>query len=306
MRVLVAASSQPQAWEAAFRAVLPDAALHVWPDAPDEVDYALVWKPPAACFERVRVARAIVNLGAGADALLAVPTLPRDVPILRLTDAGMAEQMAEYVTLAVLAAFREQREYAAQQAQRQWTPRRRLDKSTFRVGVLGMGVLGRAVAGALRPFGFPLSGWSRSAAPVEGMAMHAGHDGLAAMLATTRVLVCMLPSTAATRGLLDAATLSRLPRGAHLVNVARGDLVVDADLVALLDDGHLASATLDVFHEEPLPAAHPFWHHPRIMLTPHVSAATLVDVSAAQVAARITAHMRGEAVEGVVDRAQGY
>lgn len=306
MRLLLATASQRQAWRDAFARAMPDAALHVWPDAPPSVDYAIVWKPPPECFERVKVERAIANLGAGVDALLAVPTLPAGVPILRLTDAGMAEQMAEYVTLAVLAAFREQREYARQQSDRLWRPRRRLDKSAFRVGLLGVGVLGAAVAQALRPFGFPLAGWSRGAREVPGVAMHAGREGLRAMLAATSVLVCMLPLTRETRGLLDAATLRLLPRGAHLVNVARGDLVVEADLLDVLADGHLASATLDVFAEEPLPPGHPFWHHPRIVLTPHVSAATLVDDSAAQVAARIAAHARGERVDGVVDLARGY
>jgi glyoxylate/hydroxypyruvate reductase A len=226
--------------------------------------------------------------------------------VLRLTDAGMAEQMAEYVVLAVLAAFREQRAYARQQREGRWTQRPRLDKSQFTVGLLGLGVLGSAVAEALRPFGFPLAAWTARPRTVPGIATYQGDDGLRRMLATTRVLCCLLPSTPATRGLLDADTLGRLPRGAHLVNVARGDLVVDADLVALLDRGHLASATLDVFREEPLPPGHPFWHHPGIVLTPHVSAVTLIDASAAQLAPRLRALLRGEAVEGIVDRARGY
>jgi glyoxylate/hydroxypyruvate reductase A len=306
MRLLLATRTHAAEWRAAFRAALPQADLHVWPEAPDEVDYALVWRPPPECFLRVRVARAIANLGAGADALLALPTLPANVPVLRLTDAGMAEQMAEYVTLAVLAAYRERHAYAEQQRERRWVPRNRLRKDAFQVGLLGMGVLGAAVAQALRPFGFPLAAWTRSAREVPGVTMHAGTDGLARLLAGSSVLVCMLPSTPQTRGLLDADRLRRLPRGAHVVNVARGDLVVEDDLLALLDEGHLATATLDVFRDEPLPAAHPFWHHPRVVVTPHVSAATLIDVSVAQVAQRIAAHMRGEPVDGLVDRALGY
>ena len=206
----------------------------------------------------------------------------------------------------MLAAFREQREYAAQQREARWVQRPRLDKSAYGIGLLGTGVLGTAVADALRPFGFPLAGWSRSGRGPPGVKMHAGDAGLHELLAAAQVLVCMLPSTAATRGLLGAATLRRLPRGAHVVNVARGDLVVEADLLALLDEGHLASATLDVFVEEPLPSTHPFWHHPRIVLTPHVSAATLIGASVDQVAQRLVAHLRGEAVDGVVDRARGY
>ncbi|GIK85745.1 MAG: glyoxylate/hydroxypyruvate reductase A [Betaproteobacteria bacterium] len=306
MRLLLATATHAQAWRDAFAAALPGAELHVWPDAPPEVDYALVWKPPPECFARVRVRRAIANLGAGVDALLRVPTLPADVPVLRLTDAGMAEQMVEYVALAVLRAFREQREYARQQRDGRWMPRPRLDKTSYRVGILGMGVLGSAVAQGLLPLGFPLAGWSRRPRRVDGVATWSGADGLDRVLAGTCVLVCLLPSTPDTRGLLDRRTLARLPRGAHLVNVGRGDLVVEPDLLALLDEGHLASATLDVFDAEPLPAGHPFWHHPRIDVTPHVSAATLFHASAAQVAARIAAHARGGPLDGVVDRALGY
>lgn len=306
MRLLLATAAHGGAWASALRAALPDADLDVWPQAPAEVDYALVWKPDPALFDRVRIAGAVVNLGAGVDALLALPTLPPHATVLRLTDAGMAEQMAEYVTLAVLAAYREQAAYAAQQREARWTQRPRLDKTAFVVGLLGLGVLGTAVAQALRALGFPVAAWTRTPRAEPGVMSYTGDDGLARMLAATRVLACLLPSTAATRGLLDARTLGRLPRGAHLVNVARGDLVVDADLVALLDAGHLASATLDVFRDEPLPAGHPFWHHPRIVLTPHVSAVTLIEASAAQVAQRITAHARGEPVAGRVDRARGY
>jgi glyoxylate/hydroxypyruvate reductase A len=293
-------------WQAALARALPEARLHAWPDAPAVVDFAAVWKPAPAVFERVRVRRAIANLGAGVDALLALPTLPADVPIVRLEDAGMAEQMAEYVLLAVLSAFREERAYADQQRARQWLQRPRLPKGEFTVGLLGLGVLGQAVARPLRELGFPLLGWSRADRQVAGVDARSGPEGLADTLARSRVLVCLLPSTSETRGLLDRARLARLPRGAHVVNVARGDLVVDEDLVALLDDGHLASATLDVFRHEPLPPSHPFWHHPKITLTPHVSAVTMIDASAAQVADKFRAIARGEPVGGIVDRARGY
>jgi glyoxylate/hydroxypyruvate reductase A len=294
------------AWHAALVAALPEAAIAVWPEGPAEPDYALVWRPPPELFARVRPAKAIFNLGAGVDALLAVPTLPRGVPVVRLEDAGMAEQMAEYATLAVLRAHREADAYAAQQRAGRWEPRARIAKDAFGVGLLGFGVLGRAIAAALAPFGFPLAGWSRTRKAVPGIASFAGDAELPAFLARSQVLVCTLPATAATTGLLDRARLSQLPVGAHVVNVARGEIVVDADLVALLDAGHLAGATLDVFRSEPLPAGHPFWHHPRVTVTPHVSAVTLVPESVAQVAAKIRRLERGEAISGIVDRARGY
>lgn len=303
--IVLATSSTALAWRPAIENALPEAAVHVWPDAPDEVDFALVWKPAPEVFERVRVRRAIVNLGAGVDALIGIPTLPAEIPIVRLTDAGMAMQMAEYVTLAALRAYREQDAYAKSQQAAQWQPRGRLAKQDFAVGLLGVGVLASAVAKVLRTFDFPVLGWRRSALPSPDIEVFA-QDELFKMLAQTRMLIAMLPLTAATRGLLNRTTLTKLPRGAHLVNVARGPLIVEQDLLDLLDEGHLASATLDVFNEEPLPPTHRFWHHPNIVLTPHVSAATLVDESAAQVAAKIRAMLRGEIVEGVVDRSLRY
>jgi len=292
-------------WRAALARALPDAAIAVWPDAPPGPDYALVWKPPADLFSRVHPAKAIFNLGAGVNALLAVP-LPDGVAVIRLEDAGMGVQMAEYVTLAVLRAYREADAYAAQQRAGRWQPRPRIAKSAFGVGILGFGVLGRAVAAALAPFGFPLYAWSRGPKAHPGVVSFAGNDGFAPFLAKSRVLVCLLPSTPATRGLVDRAALAALPRGAHFVNVARGDIVVDEDLVELLEGGHLAGATLDVFRDEPLPSGHPFWHHPQVTLTPHTSAVTQVEDSVAQIAAKIRRLERGEPVTGVVDRARGY
>ena len=306
IRALLASTSQPDAWLAAFERALPDVELHVWPEAPREVDFGLLWKPPPELFARTRITRAIFNLGAGVDALLAVPTLPREAIVVRLEDAGMAIQMAEYATLAVLRAYREQDAYAALQRERRWQPRQRIDKRSFGVGVLGLGVLGRAIADALRPFGFPLYGWSATARDVEGMQVFSGERGLEAVASRSKVLIVMLPLTDATRGIVDAKLIAAMPRGSHLVNVARGGLVVEDDLVDALDRGQLDSATLDVFDREPLPEGHRFWHHPGIVITPHVSAATLVDESAEQVAAKLRAMLRGEAVGGVVDPQRGY
>ena len=303
--VLLCTKDETQ-WRNALERALPDVRLHVWPDAPDDVDFAIVWKPPPQVFERVCVRRAIFNLGAGVDALLSVPTLPRDVPIVRLEDAGMAIQMVEYVTLAILRAYREQDAYARAQREQRWAPRARIRKETFPVGLLGLGVLGQAVAAALRAFDFPLLGWSRTKKRLEGVTTFDGPWGLRDMLVRSRVLVVLIPATPQTRHLLDRQMLSLLPAGAHLVNVSRGALVVEQDLLALLDEGHLASATLDVFDTEPLPAGHRFWHHPGIVLTPHVSAATLIDESAAQVAVKLRAMMRNQPVGGVVDPSRGY
>jgi glyoxylate/hydroxypyruvate reductase A len=307
VNALVAVAERAQRWRDAFAARLPAARFHVWPgDAPAEVDYALVWKPDPEAFRRVRVRRAIFNLGAGVDALLAVPTLPPDVPIVRLEDAGMAEQMAEFAVLAVLREYRSAAHYERAQREGRWAPLRRRDKASFGVGMLGAGVLAQAVARALAPFGFPLATWSRTAHDWPGVASYAGPASFHAFLARSAVVIALLPSTPATRALLDAEAFAAMPEGAHVVNLGRGDLIVDADLIAALDRGHLGHATLDVFRAEPLSPEHPFWHHAGITITPHVSAVTRMGESVAQVAGKLEALERGAPVSGVVDRAKGY
>jgi glyoxylate/hydroxypyruvate reductase A len=308
MRILIAIATDDRArWHAAFAKALPEATIET--DAPTralDVDYLIAWRPPPATFERARIRKAIFNVGAGVDALLATPGLPRDVPIFRLEDAGMAQPMAEYVAAAVLRAYRELDRYDAAQRERRWEVRRPLDKSSYVIGVLGLGVLGAAVARTLVTLGFPVAGYARTTKPLQGVRVFAGDAELHPFLSSLRVLVCLLPSTQRTRGLLDRATLAALPRGADVINVARGDLVVEADLLALLDEGHLAHATLDVFAEEPLPSTHPFWHHPRVTLTPHISALTRIDESVAQVAASIRVIERGDLPAGRVDVDRGY
>lgn len=293
-----------EAWRPALAAALPEAQFVLSGAA--EVDYLVAWRPPPETFTATVVRKAIFNLGAGVDALLRVPTLPAQVPIYRLADAGMAAQMAEYALAAVLRAYRELDAYAAAQAAGAWQPRPRRDKATFGVGVMGVGVLGRAVLAALRPFGFPLHGYARTPRDLPGVHVHAGEAALRAFLSHCAVCICLLPATPATRDLIDARRLAWLPRGAHLLNLARGELVVDEDLLAALDSGHLAHATLDVFRTEPLPASHPFWHHPGVTVTPHAAALTQVQDAVAQVAAGIRALEAGREPPGRVDRARGY
>lgn len=298
-------------WLAALARAFPAARVHACAHGPDGagvatlpqgIDYALLWKPPAYLLRHLGSVKAIFNLGAGIDTLAASEALPDGVPVVRIEDAGMAEQMSEYVVHTVLRQYRELDSYAEAQRAGVWRPRARQDKRTFGVGILGLGVLGSAVAAALLAFGFPLAGWSRTRKSIAGVDSYAGSAELDAFLARCRVLVCLLPLTRETRGLLDRRALSQLPIGAHVVNVARGALIVDDDLLALLDEGALGGATLDVFHDEPLPAAHPFWHHPRISITPHVSAVTLVEESVAQIAAKIARLEAGLPITGIVDR----
>jgi glyoxylate/hydroxypyruvate reductase A len=305
--LLCTAGSNAGAWLEAMSRALPEVIVRSWPDdTTGAADYALVWKPPAEFLAGLEGPKAIFNLGAGVDSLSAMPRSLDAVPLIRLEDAGMAEQMAEYVTHAVLRRYREFDAYADSQRRAAWQPRRRLDKTEFRVGILGAGTLGAAVAAALTAFGFPVDAWSRSPKELPGVRTLAGTAGLNALLEHCRVLVCMLPLTEDTRGLLDRATLSRLPRDAYVVNVSRGALLVEEDLLALVDSGALSGAMLDVLREEPLPASHAFWHHPRIAITPHISAETRIEESVVQIAAKIRRLEAGLPVSGVVDRARSY
>jgi glyoxylate/hydroxypyruvate reductase A len=308
MRILLYVSGRDAStWRDAFARALPDAEIVTWSaDGEGDCDYAIVYKPTAAQAAALARVRAVFNLGAGVDAFLRMPPLPASMPLIRLEDAGMAEQMAEYAAYAVLRAFRDFPAYAEDQRAARWAPRERRDKAGFGVGILGMGVMGRGVAATLRALGFPVLGWSRTPRAVEGVTMLSGTEGLETMLPQCRVAIVLLPLTPATEGLVDRERLARLPRGAWLVNLARGALVVERDLLAALDRGHLGGALLDVFDEEPLPAGHPFWHHPKVEITPHVSGLTLVGPAVAQVAARIRALEAGVAVGGVVDRARAY
>jgi glyoxylate/hydroxypyruvate reductase A len=304
------AANNAAAWLDALSRAMPGASIGTWPEdatgATDGADYALLWKPPPELLAKLASAKAIFNLGAGVDSLDSIPRSLQAVPLIRLEDAGMAEQMAEYVVHAVLRRYREFDAYAQSQRDALWQPRERVDKSSFRIGLLGMGVLGAAVAAALVPFGFPIDGWSRSRKQISDVRSFAGTAELGEFLGRCRVLVCMLPLTAETRGMLNRATLAQLSPGAYVVNVSRGALLIDEDLLALIESGAINGATLDVFQEEPLPPSHAFWHHPRITVTPHVSAVTRIEESVAQIAAKIRRLEAGLPVSGVIDRARFY
>ena len=298
-------SANAEPWVESLRRHLPGVQVDNWVDGGAAADYAVAWAPPQSFIDQQPRLKALFNVGAGVDRLLTLKLPPR-LTIIRLDDAGMGVQMAEYVCHAVIRHFREFVQYEVQAAQGAWVRRRVHSRSAFAVGILGMGVLGQRVAKALRHFEFPVNGWSRNHRSVDGVTGYAGLDQLPAFLARCQAVVCLLPLTPDTRNILSRQTLAQLPAGAYVVNVARGDHVVDEDLLALLDSGHLAGATLDVFRTEPLPGDHAFWRHPKIRVTPHASAQTLLDDSIAQIADKILALERGETIAGRVDTARGY
>lgn len=295
----------PTPWVEGVQAALPQARVSVWSPGAPQADMAIVWAPPQQFIDEQPGLKALFNIGAGVDALLQL-RLPPSLKVVRLDDAGMSVQMAEYVCHAVIRHFREFAAYDEDAQTAWWSFRKPRSRADFAVGVMGLGVLGERVAQALRVFEFPVNGYSRSPKPLEGVRSFAGREQLGAFLRASRVLVNLMPLTPETENLLNGETLSQLQPGGYVINVARGRHLVDEDLIALIDSGHLAGATLDVFRTEPLPPEHPFWRHPKITVTPHTSARTLREQSIAQIVGKMQALQRGEPVRGVVDPVRGY
>jgi glyoxylate/hydroxypyruvate reductase A len=300
-------------WCRALGQRLPGAEVRLWSAQPDAASRAAAglhvgvgWRAPAAYFADNPDLAAFFALGAGVDQLLALPGLPASLPIVRLEDAGMADQMFACVLHEALRRLLRADAYEAQQRGRVWRELPARAFAELRVGVVGLGALGGAVAMRLAALGFTVHGYARGERALPGVRCRHGAAGWAPFLAESELLVLMAPLTDHTRGMVDAGALAALPAGAWLLNVARGALVDEAALLAALDSGHLAGATLDVFGTEPLPVGHAFWEHPRIRITPHVAAQTLLEPGADQIAGRIGSLLRGEPLTGQVGRERGY
>ncbi|WP_158043580.1 2-hydroxyacid dehydrogenase [Skermanella pratensis] len=300
-------SDDPAEWLPELNSRIPGREIRVWPDAGDlsEIDYALAWRPPAGVLGRLPNLRVIFSLGAGVDGVLSDPELP-DKPLVRMVEPGLTEGMTEYVVLQVLHWHRQMEAYRAQQERREWRQLGQKLARERRVGVLGLGVLGADAARVLKELRFDVAGWSRSPKDLPGVTCFHGAAGLPEFLARTEILVCLLPLTPETVGILNWETLAALPRGACIVNAARGGHVDEQDLLAELDSGHIAGASLDVFAEEPLSPDHPFWSHPRVIVTPHVAAVTHARTAVGHIAEQIGRFESGLPLENVIDRRRGY
>jgi glyoxylate/hydroxypyruvate reductase A len=307
--LFVSNSDNKTAWKQRLVALDPSIEVRLWPDAGalDEIETVLVWKPPPGLMAKLPRLQLIFSLGMGVDHILADPLLPKRVPIARLVDPDLINRMSEYCALAVLRYHRRADTYDAFQRARHWKSLVNEPAAASRhVGILGLGEIGRDLAAKLAPFGFRLAGWSRTARQVPGVEGFHGSAGLKPFLARSEIVVCLLPLTPETEGILDAAAFAALPKGAVVINAARGGHVVETDLIAALDGGHLAAAQLDVFRQEPLPPDHPFWTHPKVRVTPHNAGVTNPLTAAKQIVENLRRLRAGEALLHIVDPARGY
>ena len=314
-RVLVAVGSDsPEQWLPEFALALPEAEIF-WHEAgkalPGQIDYAVVWAPKPGLMDQLEGLKAVFSLGAGVDHIFASGGGPANIPVVRYVGADLTTRMSEWVVLQCLMHLRQQRAYDGQQAKRQWRSLPQPAAGEVRVGLLGLGVLGRDAAAKLKAIGFQVSGWSRSQKQIDGIACHSGESGLAALLETTDILVSLLPLTPDTRGLVNAAVLAQLPQDGALggpvyLNAGRGRTQVDADILAALESGLLKAASLDVFETEPLPDDSPMWAAPNLTITPHAAAWSARSDVVRYVARQIRRHQAGGALENVVDPQRGY
>jgi glyoxylate/hydroxypyruvate reductase A len=294
-------------WADVLPRLVPDLRVRQWPDLgdPREIRYLAAWTIPQGLMTTLPDLRFALSIGAGVDQL-DIGMIPAALPLLRMAETAIVDGMVEYVTMSVLMLHRDTPHYHTEQAATRWSPRRRIAASARHIGVMGTGMLGGAVLERLASFGFALSGWSRSPKALPGVRCHTGMDELPAFLSDLDILVCLLPLTPETRGLLAAPVFQQLPPGAAVINVGRGAHLVAVDLLAAIDDNHLSAAILDVTDPEPLPADHPFWGHPRILLTPHVASSTDPAAAAQFVADAILRSREGKPLPGLVDRQAGY
>lgn len=285
-----------------------EAVIHGRDDyAPGDITYFSGFRPAPGFLKTLPNLKAVFSLGAGVDAFLVDPEFPRHLPLTRFVNPTLAHEMAQYVTMHVLLAHRGQREFDAAQARSEWKQRMlaRASRDT-RIGILGLGDIGGSIATSLLPFDFPVSGWSRTRKDIPGVKSYAGESEINAFLAASDYLVCVLPLTDATRSIMNAKLFAKLPKGAVVINVARGGHLIEDDLIAALDNGRLAGAVLDVFQVEPLPVESPIWKHPKITATPHIAGITDPQAARDYVADCVARAESGRPLPNPIDMGKGY
>ena len=307
--MLLKTDSRDQEWVKTFASVAPEMELRVWPEVgdPSEINCALLWAPPAELFEGLDNLEVIFSIGAGVDSLLRCPALPHGIPIVRMVEPQLTAGMVEYCLFNVLRFHRLMHRFEKQQQQKHWEELTQLPASEVTVGIMGLGVLGEALAKQLATLNYRVTGYRRSPGKVRDVEVFHGADQLSAFLSTAMILVLLMPATDETRRIMNAKTLGQLPQGAYVINAGRGDLIDEAALVSMLDRDHLAGAALDVFETEPLPQESPLWSHPKVLVTPHIGSITFPPTACRYIATAIDAHRSGNAEwPNLVKSKQGY
>lgn len=306
--VIIRQDGKIDSWKKVLQRLAPEVRFYSYLEKhpKEEVKVAMVWKHPKGIFKQYPSLQYIASFGAGVDFLIDDKEIDASIPVTRVVDPVLASDMSEFVVGAILASMKNFHQYRSDQSRSIWKPLdyKRIDQ--VRVGIMGMGALGLRLAKDLVALGFNTSGWSNSRKSIEGVRSFAGEADRSAFLAQTDIVVCLLPLTPATSGILNRQLFAQLPNGAYVINVARGGHLVDRDLLDMLDNGHLSGACLDVYHEEPLDPAHPFWKHPKIFMTPHVASVSDVEAVAPQLVENYQRFIKGLALLNQVSTTNGY
>lgn len=291
-----------------LKRLVPDLDIRIWPQIgnAEDIEFALTWNHPTGELNKFKNLKCIASLGAGIDGILRDSDLPEGIPATRVVQSSMPQFMSEYVVLSVLHYCRQFEIYKNDQTAKRWQPRIPLLAHDIRIGIMGLGQLGANAARKLVQLGYHVAGWSRTPKKIEGVVSFAGDDALDEFLSRTNILICLLPLTSATRGILNRHTFEKLPAGAYIINVARGAHLIEEDLIDALNCGHLSGACLDVFQVEPLPEDHPFWSHPNIMITPHISSLTDPKAVMPQILENYRRMKSGKPLMHKVDIIRGY
>ncbi len=307
--LFVSKTNQIDIWKKSLESKIPNLNFFTWSkdsNFQEKIDYALVWNPPPGQLHKLPGLKAILSLGAGVDGLLNDPELPNEIPIIRLVDHCLTKGMTEYVVYWTLFHHRQMAKYQQSINSQEWTQLPQADTREKKVGILGAGELGRDAAQALNFLEFDVATWSQSPKTINGVKSFYGPSGLSSVLKHSEILICLLPLTEETRGIINSKTLNQMSRGGVFINCARGAHVIDSDLLAALDSGQLKAATLDVFNDEPLEKSHPFWTKTNIFMTPHIASLTIPSSAAKRIAETIRIIESGGSPAHEIDLIKGY
>ncbi len=306
--VIIRQDDKIELWKKAIKSVDPGIKVfsYLEPHNKEEVEVALVWKHPKGTLSPYPNLKYIASSGAGVDFIFEDETTPEKLPITRVVDTMLASDMSEYVIAAIFSYLKHLNIYKTDQFHRIWKPRPYHRISDFTVGIMGLGALGTVLAKDLIRFGFKTQGWANSQKELQGVKTFHGKNEFDVFLSTSQILVCLLPLTVETTGILNATLFHRLPKGAYVINAARGGHLVDLDLIEYIESGHISGATLDVFHEEPLPTSHPFWESEKINMTPHYASVSDTDSVVPQILANYRRMKKGQPLLNLVSEIKGY